>query len=381
MDQYAKAALNLHRYLVARHGSGGALIGPDPGIRFNYRAGRFIKSYLPFVPWRDNLYYLQAQAYWTLANWVLHERLGDERYRQIAVDCADEMLARQRSDGAWDYPNPEWAGRVATVEGTWASLGLLETFRRTGDQRLLDGALGWYEFVQREIGFQRFGDEVAVNYFAGGGGVRVPNNTTLLLYLLGALWETTGDRRYLADSDGLVTFLERVQVPSGELPYAVPGESAFRAMTHFQCYQYNAFECMDLIQYHLMTGDERVQPIIRGVLAFLSTGIVPAGYAAYACTNRHRRVSYHTAALAAAFLEARKVGIEDYVSLARRAYAYLLGLQRPDGGFIHSQQDYRVLRDGRSYPRYLSMILYHLLLAAALAEANQGEEAAYDTVR
>lgn len=381
MDHYAVAADKLYRYLVTHHGDGGALVGPDPGIRFNYRVGRFIKGYLGFVPWNDQLYYLQGQAYWILANWVLHERTGDKSHAQMAVDCADQILARQRPDGAWDYPNPEWAGRVATVEGTWASIGLIETYRRTGKQHLLDGALRWHSYLHREIGFQRIGDEVAVNYFARRKDARVPNNSTLYLYLLGALWATTEDRRYLDETPGLVTFLERAQLSMGELPYSVDGVAGTRGRTHFQCYQYNAFECLDLIQYHTLTGDDRVLPIIRQVLRFLSAGIRPDGHAAYACNSVQRRVSYHTGALAAAFTEAQRVGIYDYTDLARRAYAYLISLQRPDGGFIHSQRDYGVLRDVRSYPRYLAMILYHLLIAEALTEDTTGKEAAYDTVR
>ncbi len=39
-----QAAISLHRYMVGRHWTGHALVGPDPGIRFNYRIGRFVKS-------------------------------------------------------------------------------------------------------------------------------------------------------------------------------------------------------------------------------------------------------------------------------------------------------------------------------------------------
>src|SRR2546425_641203 len=115
-DQQFGAAISLHRYMIARHWTGRALIGPDPGIRFNYRIGRFIKSYLRQVRWRDDYYYLQGQGYWTLSNWHLFDLLGEETYRDIAVRCSASVLAAQRPDGAWNYPNPEWKGRVATVE-------------------------------------------------------------------------------------------------------------------------------------------------------------------------------------------------------------------------------------------------------------------------
>ncbi|MDP8923314.1 MAG: hypothetical protein M3O34_10625, partial [Chloroflexota bacterium] len=110
MTAYLGAAERLHRYLVAKHWTGSGLVGPDPGIRFNYRIGRFVKSGLRGVAWGDDLYYLQGQGYWTLANWQLFGRSGDEAYRDLAVGCSLGMLAEQRADGAWDYPNPEWRG-------------------------------------------------------------------------------------------------------------------------------------------------------------------------------------------------------------------------------------------------------------------------------
>src|SRR5438874_8832537 len=62
-----EAAVKLHGYLVANHWSGDRLIGPDPGIRLNYRIGRFIKGYLHRLAWKDDVYFLQAQGYWLLA--------------------------------------------------------------------------------------------------------------------------------------------------------------------------------------------------------------------------------------------------------------------------------------------------------------------------
>lgn len=363
MDQFLEASLRLHSYIQAHHWNGHALLGPDPGIRFNYRIGRFVKGYLPFVGWRDDLYYVQGQGYWILANEALFDRTSEERYAEIAERCADELLAQQRADGAWEYPNPEWAGRIATAEGTWGSIGLLATYRRTGEPRFLDGALRWHDFLQREIGFQRIGDELAVNYFAGRPGARVPNNTAFLLRFLAMLDSVTGTTRYTKDGPDLVAFMRSVQRPSGEFPYAVPGTDTGGERPHFQCYQYNAFQCLDLIAYHELTGDDQVIPAIEGVLRFLKGGIGDDGHAAYDCTNPRRTVTYHTAALAAAFNAATALNIDTYRECADRAYAYVLRLQRPDGGFIYSQRDYRLFSDRRSYPRYLAMILYHLLLA------------------
>jgi hypothetical protein len=98
----AGAVDNLRRFLVAHHWKNNALIGPDPGLRFNYRIFRFIKGYFPQLPWNDDLYYLQCQAYWIMANWKLFDQTGQEEYRNLAVACSNAIVDHQRPDGAWD---------------------------------------------------------------------------------------------------------------------------------------------------------------------------------------------------------------------------------------------------------------------------------------
>lgn len=68
------AATKLHKYLVDTHWNSGVLSGPDPGIQWNYRIGRFVKSYLRRLPWKDQLCYLQAQGYWVLGEWMCYLR-------------------------------------------------------------------------------------------------------------------------------------------------------------------------------------------------------------------------------------------------------------------------------------------------------------------
>ena len=358
------AALKLHQYMVRAHWGPQGLMGPDPGIRINYRIGRFVKSYLRAVPWRDALYYLQAQGYWVLANWDLQQETGDATYRDLAVLASDHILHRQREDGAWDYPNPEWKGRVATVEGVWGSLGLLESYRRTHAEKYLLGALRWYEFLEGTVGYQQVGDQLAVNYFAHAAGARVPNNATDALRFLGELAEVTGQRTYLERCPGMVTFLNHVQLPSGEIPYTVDGAEHGVGRTHFQCFQYNAFQCLGLMEYCGLTGDERALPVIRKLLDFLTHGVDADGHAWYACGQGRRRVTYHAAALGAAFQRAGQMGIGGYGEIAERAFGYVLAQQRPDGSVPYSAHDYGVFRDNRSYPRYLAMIMKHLLSAA-----------------
>lgn len=366
------AAIRLHEYMVARHWSGDKLVGPDPGIRFNYRIGRFIKSYLLRVGWRDHYYYLQGQGYWTLANWRLFGLLGEQKYRDLAVTCSASMLDAQRSDGAWDYPNPEWRGRIATVEGTWGAIGLLETYRRTGDSSFLEGAVRWHRFLVDTIRFQRVADTLAANYFAQcTGGVRVPANSSIVLRFLAELAAVTGERHYAEETGGLLRFFRSVQGASGEFPYAVSGATD-RRRDHFQCYQYNAFLCLDLIRYYELTEDADTLVLVQKVLRFLAGGLAANGHAFYACGNTYRAVTYHAAAVGAALRAGARLGfVTDHLS--DRAYAYAISRQRRDGGFPHSERDYRLLSDRRSYPRYLAMILLHLLAPSAFAGSPPSE--------
>lgn len=354
------AAIRLHAYMVARHWSRNTLVGPDPGIRFNYRIGRFIKSYLSSVDWHDDYYYLQCQGYWTLGNWRLFDLLGQKRFRDLAVRCSVSMLDAQRPDGAWDYPNREWRGRVATVEGTWASIGLLETYRRTREASFLDGAIRWHRFLVDRIRFQRVGDTLAANYFADcTSGVRVPANSSIVLRFLAELADVTGESDYAEQTRGLLRFFRSALGPSGEFPYAVAG-AAGSGRDHFQCYQYNAFLCLDLIRYHELTGNTDALALVQGVLRFLCGGLAADGHAFYACGNAHRAVVYHAAAVGAALRAAGRLGFVTH-DIADRAYAYVTARQRADGGFPYSEHDYGMLSDRRSYPRYLAMILVHLL--------------------
>lgn len=381
MEEYSNTALKLHQFLLARHWNAQALVGPDPGIRFNARIGRFIKSYLPRRSWNDELCYLQAQGYWVLANWRLFAQMHDKVYRDIAVRCSEYMLTQQRNDGAWDYPNPEWRGRVATVEGIWGSLGLLETYRRTADAIFLSGALRWHKFLVERIGFQRMADELAINYFAGRDGGRVPNNSTDMLQFLAEIADVTGDQGYLQPCGGLLTFIRYVQKTTGEFPYIVEGIAGGKPRPHFQCYQYNAFQCLGLMRYHELTGDPTPLPIIAGVLRFLRTGLAEDGHAFYQCGEQHRAVTYHAAALGAAFTKAGQLGIHSYDDLSDRAFSYVLRMQQPDGGCIFSRRDYHLLSDRRSYPRNLAMILYHLLLRHPRVEKGIAvEEEVSDTM-
>jgi hypothetical protein len=237
---------------------------------------------------------------------------------------------------------------------------LLETYRHTRDERYLEGVLRWHLFAKTSIGYQHVGDGLAANYFAGRVGSAVPNATTDAVRFLAELAEATGNEKIVRPCASLLAFLSDVQRASGELPYEVTAAGPAR-LTHYQCFQYNAFECLGLLRYFELTGDRAAAPIIERLLGFLATGVARDGSAFYACRSPHRRVTYHATALAAAFRRAAAAGFDSYGGLASRLYAHVRGLQRADGSFPHSRGDYRILNDRRPYPRNLAMMLLHLL--------------------
>ena len=348
------AASALHGYLIENHLRDGVLVGPDSGVRINLRVGRFLKSYTRRLPWRDDLCYMQTQGYWCLANW----QLADAEH---AVACAGGIIARQRPDGAWQYPNPEWRGRVATLEGAWAALGLIETYRQTNDSTYLDAALRWHRFLEEEIGWREAPGGEAVEYFAGESKRPVPNNSTFVARLLAEFAEVTGDKRFLARCEPMLAFIATVQRPSGELPYQVNPDGTSGPLEHYQCSQYNAFQLLDLARYEALTHDILAARVVVRLAEFLRGLVAPDGTIPYACDRLHPHVTYHLAAVAAALDEAAQRGVAASESASAAVLARLLERQRSDGGFPHSCRDYGFIADRRSYPRNLAMILLHLL--------------------
>lgn len=119
------------------------------------------------------------------------------------------------------------------------------------------GAKNWYRFLINEVGFQGSDDGLlAINYFANVAGGLVPNNTTLTLLTLAKLANATNDGQYLTSCEDVVAWLSQVQLETGELPYA-DGSAERRGRCHFLCYQYNAFEFIDLVRYHRIAAVKR----------------------------------------------------------------------------------------------------------------------------
>jgi len=358
MDRYLEAALKLHQYVVNKHWDGKAIVGPDPVGKIHWRVTRFVRSYFPWLPGDDRYIYLQGQGYWIQGNLALGVVAGDASYLEVARQSADYVVQIQRPDGAWNYPNlRERRHLICSIEGLWASLGLLSAYRQWEHIPYLEAARKWYSFQINGIGFASYKDGLAPNFFDRPGRM-VPNAATLFLSFMAELSQSTGDDQYMEYVDAIVHFLQYAQMENGELEYL------FQLRPHFMCYQYNSFQFLDLAHFYEITGDERVRQVLSRMAVYLATGVAERGSSHYNCFKEVPEVNYWTAALAAALRKAHELELGDCLSLSERAYRYLLTRQRSDGGFDFSEHTYGFLHDRRSYPRYLAMILCHLLYRA-----------------
>ncbi|HEX5481627.1 MAG TPA: hypothetical protein VFZ08_03260 [Terriglobia bacterium] len=367
-DQLLRSATRLHDHLKRSFLREGLLEGPDAGVRYNLRAGRFLKSALDFLPWRDRYVFMQTQGYWILSNWLLGDITGDEEYRRLAVEAAEAVRRLQTPEGGWLYPLPERRHLIATVEGNWAAIGLLATYERTGREDFIKAVIRWHDFLVNRIGFQSHSQGEAINYFDRPRG-KVPNNSVEAAWFFLRLWKAAGNEKYRAHVPGMMRFLADVQLPSGELPYVV--ESPYeRGREHYLCFQYNAFQFMKLAWSARLDPQCGASNLLPALAAFLKRGVAESGASAADCFRSRPEVDYYTAALGAALCEASHAGIQGARELSERCYARVLARQRKDGSFAYSEGDYGILRDGRSYPRPQAMTLFHLLLPCAGGDRN-----------
>jgi hypothetical protein len=326
---------------------------------------RFVKSYAPIFP-RERFFFLQGQGYWALANWTLFDLTGDPGYRDHARRATRVILESQREDGAWVYPLRERRHLVATVEGDFGAIAMIEGHRRGLGDAHLEGARRWYAYVEREIGYQSHpSGGLAVNYFQKPRGM-VPNNTAEWVWVLGRLARATGEARYLERVPALLGFLEAVQLPTGELPYELasphPASAAeTRTRVHYLCYQYNAFQCMKLAWHALEHDDARARALATRLADYLAGGVLPNGAARASCDAVLPEVVYYADAVGMALHVVTAAGWANHAGAAERAFGFVRSRQRADGGFLYfSRGDYGVLTDRNEYPRYLAMTLYHL---------------------
>jgi hypothetical protein len=364
-EELTESAERLHFYLYRTHYTGGILHGPDPGVRFNLRAWRFLKGALYFVPWGDDYIFTQTQGYWVLGNWLLYDATGDARYRDIAVRSSEATLALQTEEGYWKYPLPERRHLVATLEGIWGGVALLATYHREPRQNLLQGAVRAYDFIVNRIGFQSHTMGKVINYFDKPRG-KVTNNSVIAAWYFLRLWKATGEERFLQHVSALLDFVAAAQLPTGELPYIIESEYE-KARSHYLCYQYNAFQFLHLAWSNSLKPGDWADAVLPRLIHFLETGVHPTGACSKDCGHAlggGPEVDYYTAAMGAALHEGLRLRLGVRPEMISACYNRVLSHQRPDGGFNYSYRDYGILSDLRSYPRYLAMTLFHLLYPA-----------------
>jgi hypothetical protein len=354
------SARALHGHLAARHLHDGRLAGADQGVRWNIRIGRFVKSYVPALRPRERHWFLQGQGYWALGCWTLGDLTGEPAFHEAARAATRVVREAQRPDGAWDYPLPERRHLVATVEGDFGAIALLESAARDGDAASLAAARRWHDYVERSIGYQEHPAGLCVNYFQKPRGM-VPNNTCEWIWVLGRFATVTGERGFLERVPRMLDFLEAVQRPSGELPYELAGPHESRTRTHYLCHQYNAFQCMKLAWHARAHDDARARNLAVRIAGFLAGGVRASGAVRASCDHALPEVVYYADAVGMALHTVAALGWADHGAAADRAFRWVLSHQRPDGGFRwFSRGDYGVLTDRNEYPRYLAMTMFHL---------------------
>ncbi len=368
------SAIKLWKYIYENFWDGHKVIGPDPGLKFNLRVWRFVKSILPSFGRADKFYFLQTQGYWIIDNWDLFKLSGNQIYRQVALASSDYIVYSQKKNGSWQYPLREWRNYVSTVEGTWAALGLLESYKQNNNNLYFEGAKKWFEFLLNETRFQKYQDSLSINYFAKSSkNIKVPNNTTLVLWFFAELYKIAQDSRYLRFNDKLVRFLELCQEESGELIYEVRKK-------HYLCYHYNAFEFIDLFNFYLITHDERVKVILEKLARYLSTGVMEDGSVKYNCDQCYPEIYFFSSVTGTALALATDAGLGKFQHITERIFENLKKHQRSDGSFGYSNRDavyfrtpikWGFLSDKNSYPSVLSFMLNHLIIRLKQLDTNQ----------
>jgi hypothetical protein len=360
VNRYLDASVKLHRYLVDQHWDGQAIVGPDPVGKVNWRITRFFKSYSSWLPWKGDFRYMQGQGYWIRSNLGLFDLTGDSGYLDLAKRTARGILECQLDNGAWEHPPIRGRrGFVSAVESVWACLGLVSAYQELGDASYLDAAVKGYEAILNVIGLRRVKNSLALNYYAHTKHL-VPNVTTMFLWLAAEISRVTGDDKAIMEREEMIRFLEYAQLDHGEFQY-VHG-----VRPHFQCYQYNSFQFLDLCGCYSITGNGRLERILTRLAQFLSTGVTERGSCRYDCRHENPETNYWTAAIAAALHQAHELELGQYQGLSEFAYDRLLSRQKQNGSFYFSNRNYRFLADRQSYPRQQAMILYFLLQRAQI---------------
>ncbi|MFX0196740.1 MAG: hypothetical protein ACFFCW_11490 [Candidatus Hodarchaeota archaeon] len=354
MNEYLDAASRLHEYLN-KCWKDSSMAGPTLGGKYYYNTIRLLRAYFPSISREKEIFY-QGLGYWIKSNWKLFDLTKDLQYMNIALACSDFVIGSQNNEGSWQFPQNLMKLKIYTNGGTWASLGLLETYKRTKEDKYLISALKWYNLLIGTIGFQKHKDSLAINYSIPAR-YKVPNATTPVLWFLAELSCLTKNQKYLDKVDKLRRFVELSQMENGELMYTTE-------TPHFLCLNYNAFQFLDLAEFYSLTSDEAIYRIMRNLVTFIKTGVNYDGSVRYNCFKRYPSIIYYSAAVGCVFLRARKIGFGDFSELENKVYKFVLTTQKPNGGFPFSRKEHLVLSDKMFYPYINEYILYHLLIKA-----------------
>lgn len=330
-------------------------MGPTLGKRYYYYTIRLLRSYLPVLPREKEILY-QGLGYWIKSNWKLFDITKNPVYKKDALACSDFIVDSQSKEGNWPYPQRLIKCNINTNNGTWASLGLLESYKRTRNEKYLSSALEWYNLLTNVVGFQKYKDALSINY-AKPPIKKVPNNTSFNLWFFAELSNLTNDLQYMQYTRKMIRFLEYTQMKNGELMYHTE-------KPHYLCFNYNSFEFLDLLEFYKLTNDNTVHSIMQRLIEFVSTGVNKNGSVRFNCFKKHPIIIYYSASVGCALLQATKMDFGDFMDLEREAYEYVLSSQKPDGGFPYSRKEYAILSDQTAYPFTNAYILYHLLTKA-----------------
>jgi hypothetical protein len=360
----SESSLKLYNFLLNSYWDGSSISGPDPGLMLNLRLTRFVKSYFPALNYKNNNHvFQQIQGYWIKNNWALYRLTNDLRYKELALKCSDFVVASQQNDGSWKYPLTEWKSRVSTVEGTWASLGLLETYSFTKNPVYLKSALNWRNFLVTKTGFQRYKDSMTINYFNIRTSRKVPNNTTLALFFFAELFNVTQDTSLLKYNDALIHFIELCQQPGGELVYEVD-------KTHYLCYHYNSFEFLDLYYANQILKSKRIDAILSKLSKYIASGVLNNGAVKYDCSQAYPEEIMFSAIAGAALIKASKSNYGNFKNHIDSIFRYLEKNQKSNGSFILTMHDMPYIKkplglgifsDKTLYPGPMCFILSSLL--------------------
>lgn len=357
------------------------------------RRGGAISGKDPFT--NETVTFPAAQGWDIPAEIELYQTTGNGKYFERAKKSADWLIKNQK-DGYWERPlNCTDCDRIYTVEGGEAALGLIELYEYTGDEKYLEPAEKWAEFLVNNITYVRTSNSSLIfQYQQPNRHWRVLNINALSSLVLLKLWKHTGREKYLLLANESINFIIENQQEGGKYPYRLdwksddagtrllekiyksmerPYKSTFmrtlmlkmrRAIYHesftpgekydvtipvqFQDGNYNNYIALRLLQAYEILGDARIKESALSALKWTAMLENPDGSYKSDDSNQEK-VAYYSGFGAAAKAQA----MQDFT----KNMGYLLANQEEGGTFHYS--------DGKneSYARQETYLLYSITSA------------------